>query len=115
MKSSAAKARSSSAGGRWSSSVVKQLRKRHQLSQTALARMVGVGLNTVYLWEKGLTQPRAGVRARVLLLSKCSEAEIKAGLRKVGLKEGMKKPGRKPKKAGVAQAPRSGGRAPKRR
>ena len=103
MKSSAAKARNHAAGGRWSPSVVKQLRKRHQLSQTALARMVGVGLNTVYLWEKGLTQPRAGVRARVLRLTRSSAAEVKAGLRKVGLKEGMKKPGRKPKRGAKAR------------
>lgn len=111
MKSSAVKARSNAAGGRWSPSVVKQLRKRHQLSQTALARMVGVGLNTVYLWEKGLTAPRAGVRARVLLLSKCTEAEVKAGLRKVGLKEGMKKPGRKPKRAAAVKVSRKAVRA----
>lgn len=103
MKSIAAKARSQSAGGRWSPSVVKQLRKRHQLSQTALARMVGVGLNTVYLWEKGQTSPRAGVRAQVLQLTKASALEVKAELRKAGLKVGMKKPGRKPKRAGKAK------------
>lgn len=103
MKSSAAQARSRTAGGRWSPAVVKQIRKRHQLSQTALARMVGVGLNTVYLWEKGLTHPRAGVRARVLQLAKEGAAEIKARLRQAGLKEGMKKPGRKPKRAAKAK------------
>jgi len=103
MKSSASQARSRAAGGRWSPSLVKQLRKRHQLSQTALARMVGVGLNTVYLWEKGLTNPRAGVKARVLQLSKASAADVKARLRKAGLKEGMKKPGRKPKRAAKAK------------
>lgn len=93
--------------------LVKQLRKRHQLSQTALARIVGVGLNTVYLWEKGRTQPRAGVRARVQQMTKCNEAQVKALLRKAGLKEGMKKPGRKPKRAAPAAARRrkSGGRS----
>jgi transcriptional regulator with XRE-family HTH domain len=92
---------------------VKQLRKRHQLSQTALARMLGVGLNTVYLWEKAATQPRAGVRARLLHMTKCSEAEVKALLRKAGLKEGMKKPGRKPKRAapGLARRRKSGARS----
>lgn len=103
MKPLAAKARNQTAGGRWSPSVVKQLRKRHQLSQTALAQMVGVGLNTVYLWEKGQTSPRAGVRARVLQLTKASAPEVKARLRKVGLKVGMKKPGRKPQGARKAK------------
>ena len=87
------------AAGRWSPSIVKRIRKRHRLSQTALARMVGVGLNTVYLWEKGLTQPRRAARARVLGLVRAGEAEILGLLRKAGLKEGMKKPGRKPKSA----------------
>lgn len=117
MKFVASMARSRSAGGRWSPSVVKNIRKRHVLSQTALARMVGVGLNTVYLWEKGLTQPRAGVRARVLELAKVNGAEIARRLKKAGLKEGMKKPGRKPgaraKKAG--KAARKPARKPARR
>lgn len=110
MKPLAAKARSRAADGRWSPAAVKQIRQRHKLSQTALARMVGVGLNTVYLWEKGLTHPRAGVRARVLKLTKAGGPEVKALLRKAGLKEGMKKPGRKPGRAARTPARRKPGR-----
>ena len=36
-------------------------------------------------------------------LTQSSAAEVKAGLRKVGLKEGMKKPGRKPKRGAKAR------------
>ncbi len=106
--------------GRWSSSTVKKIRKAHGLSQTALALMVGVGLNTVYLWEKGLTQPRAAARKRVEELARASGPEVQRALRKVGLNEGMKKPGRKPnsaKKAGAskAKAPARRKKAAKRR
>ncbi len=96
MKLIAAMARGVSASGRLSPAFVKQIRKRHQLSQTALALMLGVGLNTVYLWEKGITQPRAGARAKIRELSKSGDAEMAKRLRKIGLNEGMKKPGRKP-------------------
>lgn len=92
---------------RWSPALVKRIRKTHRLSQTALAMMVGVGLNTVYLWEKGLTRPRAGAAARVAELAKASAADVKRRLRKVGLTEGMKKPGRKPK----SETAKRGGRA----
>jgi DNA-binding XRE family transcriptional regulator len=106
MKPIAAMARGVSAGGPLSPTFVKQIRNRHQLSQTALALMLGVGLNTVYLWEKGITQPRAGARAKIRELSKSGGAEMQKRLRKIGLKEGMKKPGRKPgskSKAGRAK------------
>jgi DNA-binding transcriptional regulator YiaG len=96
MKTVANMASSRSASARWSPSIVKSIRKRNVLSQSALAQMVGVGLNTVYLWEKGVTQPRAGVRARVLELAKANGPEVARRLKKAGLKEGMKKPGRKP-------------------
>lgn len=82
---------------RWSPAFVKRIRKTHNLSQTALALMVGVGLNTVYLWEKGLTKPRAAAKARVEELAKADVRDVQRRLRKVGLTEGMKKPGRKPK------------------
>ncbi|MDA1259166.1 MAG: helix-turn-helix transcriptional regulator, partial [Planctomycetota bacterium] len=96
-KKSASSARGAAA--RWSPAFVKRIRKTHNLSQTALALMVGVGLNTVYLWEKGLTKPRAAARARVEELAKADPRAVMARLRKVGLTEGMKKPGRKPKSA----------------
>lgn len=110
MKNVANMARSSSASARWSPSIVKSIRKRHVLSQSALAKMVDVGLNTVYLWEKGVTQPRAGVRARVLELARVNGAEIARRLKKAGLKEGMKKPGRKPGSR-VKKAAKKGKRA----
>lgn len=96
----------SGAASRWSSALVKRIRKTHNLSQTALAMMTGVGLNTVYLWEKGLTKPRAAARARVEELARADAREVARRLRKVGLTEGMKKPGRKPKSAAKAKAPK---------
>lgn len=112
-KKSASSARG--AGARWSPAFVKRIRKTHNLSQTALALMTGVGLNTVYLWEKGLTKPRAAARARVEQLAKADSREVAARLRKVGLTEGMKKPGRKPKsaksaKSAARKAPKSASR-----
>jgi DNA-binding transcriptional regulator YiaG len=107
-KKSASSARGAAA--RWSPAFVKRIRKTHNLSQTALALMTGVGLNTVYLWEKGLTKPRAAARARVEQLAKADTREVAARLRKVGLTEGMKKPGRKPKSASAKAA---GRKAPK--
>ena len=93
------------AAARWSPAFIKRIRKTHNLSQTALALMVGVGLNTVYLWEKGLTKPRAAARIRVEELAKADAGEVSRRLRKVGLDEGMKKPGRKPKSAAAKRAP----------
>lgn len=103
-KKSASSARGAAA--RWSPALIKRIRKSHNLSQTALALMVGVGLNTVYLWEKGLTKPRAAARTRVEALAKADAREVVQRLRKVGLKEGMKKPGRKPKSASAKKAPK---------
>lgn len=36
---------------------IKQLRKKHNLSQSDLAKMVGVKSNTVSTWERGTRKP----------------------------------------------------------
>ena len=100
----ATKARIRAKARRWSPNLVKELRREHKLSQTALAKLVGVGLNTVYLWEKGLTHPRTGVQVKVLNLTKATAEDVRRLLWKAGMKVGMKKPGRKPKVAGKAGA-----------
>jgi len=77
------------------SSTVTRLRKQHSLSQGALATLLGVGLNTVWLWEQGRTKPRAKQQEAMAELAGLSEAAMKRRLAKVGLKTGRNKPGRK--------------------
>ncbi len=101
--------RSSAFGGAddWSPTRLRELRRRFDLSQTALAKLLGVGLNTVWLWEKGETRPRSkAVLRQVAALEKLSPEQMQRKLKSVGLSEGRKKPGRKPgsgKKAGAAK------------
>jgi len=80
----------------WSSSKVTKLRKQHKLSQNALAKLLGVGLNTVWLWEQGRTSPRAKQQNGIIELTGLSSLQMRRRLTKVGLSEGRSKPGRKP-------------------
>ncbi len=75
---------------------VSTLRKRHRLSQDALSKLLGVGLNTVWSWEKGRSNPRAKAAAEIAALSAATTEEVQARLKAVGLSTGRKKPGRKP-------------------
>lgn len=77
------------------SSTVTRLRKQHGLSQGALAKLVGVGLNTVWLWEQGRTKPRAKQEAALTELAGLSALAMKRRLTQVGLQVGRNKPGRK--------------------
>jgi len=89
-------------GGQWAGKIAR-LRKTHHLSQKAMALLVGVSLNTVWLWEQGRTSPRAAQASKIQELSGLSAASLKTRLKKVGLQEGRSKPGRKPGK--VAKKP----------
>lgn len=93
---SAPAAAASSAKSKWQGSTVTNLRKKHQLSQNALAKLLGVGINTVWLWEQGRTNPRAKQQDGILALEDLSGLQIRRRLAKVGLGEGRSKPGRKP-------------------
>ena len=44
---------------------IKQLRKKHNLSQSDLAKMVGVKSNTVSTWERGTRRPDFNVLCRL--------------------------------------------------
>lgn len=78
------------------SSAVGDLRKQHHLSQSSLAALLGVGLNTVWLWEKGRTQPRVKQQEGLDEIAALSPLQLKRRLTAVGIKEGKSKPGRKP-------------------
>ncbi|MHC4379607.1 MAG: helix-turn-helix domain-containing protein [Planctomycetota bacterium] len=77
------------------SSTVTKLRKQHGLSQDALGKLLGVGLNTVWLWEQGRTKPRAKQEVAMGELAGLSALALKRRLTAVGLKHGRNKPGRK--------------------
>ncbi|MFK5956820.1 MAG: hypothetical protein QM477_10290 [Planctomycetota bacterium] len=78
------------------SSTVGQLRTQHHLSQGSLAKLLGVGLNTVWLWEKGRTRPRVKQQEGLDSIAAMSPLQLKRRLTAVGLSTGKSKPGRKP-------------------
>lgn len=78
------------------SSSVGGLRKKHNLSQGSLAKLLGVGLNTVWLWEQGRTRPRAKQQEGLDEIAGLSGLALKRRLAAVGLSTGRNKPGRKP-------------------
>lgn len=78
------------------SSTVGDLRKQHHLSQGSLAALLGVGLNTVWLWEKGRTRPRVKQQEGLDEVANLSALQLKRRLTAAGIKEGKSKPGRKP-------------------
>jgi len=78
------------------SSTVGQLRSQHHLSQGSLAKLLGVGLNTVWLWEKGRTRPRVKQQEGLDVIAAMSPLQLKRRLTSVGLSTGKSKPGRKP-------------------
>ncbi len=81
---------------RWRKDTVAVLRKRHGLSQAALAKLVGVGLNTVWSWEKGRSAPRQKQLSAIAAIRDLDKAGLAERLTEVGLTAGRKKPGRKP-------------------
>jgi|SaaInl7_135m_RNA_FD_contig_31_2978047_length_971_multi_4_in_0_out_0_2 DNA-binding transcriptional regulator YiaG len=79
----------------WRKDSVRTTRRIHNLSQNAFAKLVGVGLNTVWLWENGRTNPRPKQQEAVLELRGLSEQQLSNRLSGLGLSSGKKKPGRK--------------------
>jgi transcriptional regulator with XRE-family HTH domain len=81
---------------RWRKDTIAVLRKKHDLSQAALAKLVGVGLNTVWSWEKGRTAPRRKQLEAIAAVRGMGKRELLARLQELGLEGGRQKPGRKP-------------------
>lgn len=84
------------ARGHWDHRVVEEVRLKHNLSQTSLGALLGVGLNTVWLWEQGRSRPRQGLEDGILELNALSSPAVKRRLSKLGISEGKKRPGRPP-------------------
>lgn len=110
---SAKQAAPTKVGGTFASSSVAKLRSKHNLSQGSLAKLLGVGLNTVWLWEQGRTRPRAKQLAGLEELAAMSSAGVKRRLTAVGLSTGRNKPGRKPGSTKAKAATRTGKKAKK--
>ena len=53
------------------------LRRRLKLTREEFAALTGVSANTVYLWEKGTTSPRATARAALVQLRGIGVREAK--------------------------------------
>lgn len=62
---------------------LKELRKRFGLTQTALAKEIGVSQGTVYFWEKGVNEPTAVYVAAVAEYFGISADEL-LGVRRSG-------------------------------
>ncbi len=90
----------------WRKDSVRSTRRMHNLSQNAFAKLVGVGLNTVWLWEKGRTNPRPKQQEAVLELRGLSEIQLGNRLSGLGLSAGKSKPGRKKKAPAAAETTR---------
>ncbi|RMH01392.1 MAG: XRE family transcriptional regulator [Planctomycetota bacterium] len=87
---------------RFRKETISAIRRRHGLSQASLAKLVGVGLNTVWSWEKGKSTPRRRQLAAIAELRSLGKKEMLERLASVGLESGRKKPGRKPGSAVAA-------------
>lgn len=101
---------------RWRKDTISVLRRRHDLSQQALAKLLGVGLNTVWSWEKGRSTPRRGQLVAIAALRSASKPELMERLSAVGLDSGRGKPGRKPgskRRAGAKPGRKAGKKAGK--
>jgi DNA-binding transcriptional regulator YiaG len=79
----------------WRKDSVRTTRAKHGLSQQAMAKLLGVGLNTVWLWEKGRNNPRTKQQMAILELRELSAVQLANRLAAVGLGEARKKPGRR--------------------
>lgn len=58
----------------WDADDIKALRKRHQLTQPMLAKLVGVTLKNVYCWEQGQYLPNAIHQEALSLLAAGKQA-----------------------------------------
>lgn len=101
-KKTTAKTTAKSAVKGWRKDSVRSTRRLHNLSQNAFAKLVGVGLNTVWLWENGRTTPRQKQQEAVLELRGLSELQLGNRLSGLGLSAGKQKPGRKKKAPAAA-------------
>ena len=57
---------------------IKTLRKKLHLSQSQLALLIGVSVNTLQNWEQGRREPRGPAKALLQVASKHPEAVLEA-------------------------------------
>lgn len=62
---------------RLSPRLIKKLRKRLKVTQSELARLVGVSAGAVGFWEIGKSQPRAAMRARLVALRRAGRRDVR--------------------------------------
>lgn len=51
---------------------IKQLRKEHNLTQRELAKRLNVSQKAIDLWEKGITEPKAGIVSALADMFSCT-------------------------------------------
>jgi len=68
---------------------IKQFRMKHKLTRKELARLMGVSLNTIYLWETGRRNPSK--TAQILLSKIKQELEKKSQLKRKEVKKDGKR------------------------
>ncbi len=56
------------------------LRERALLSQSELAKAVGVNRHTIYFWESGLKSPKPAHRRKLVEILRCTPEELLAAL-----------------------------------
>jgi DNA-binding transcriptional regulator YiaG len=57
-----------------------RIRKKHKLTQSELAKLLGVATNTVSIWELGKSAPRAAMKQKICDLRSVGKREINARL-----------------------------------
>ena len=58
---------------------IKQLRKRRGITQEELAEYLSVHVNTIRLWERGISEPRTSDIKKLCEVFNCTEAEFLNG------------------------------------
>ena len=57
-----------------------RIRKKHKLTQSELAKLLGVATHTVSIWELGKSAPRAAMKQKICDLRSVGKREINARL-----------------------------------
>ena len=98
---------------RLSPRLIRSLREKLGLSQNNLAKLIGVSLGAVAMWEKGKFAPRKDKKAALIALRKLGKREVKMVLEKKKAEAGEKKPKRRKAKRGRKPAKKKAGRGRK--
>ena len=92
---------------RLSPGLIQKLRKRHRISQSDMAVLLGVSTSAVGFWESGKAQPRPDMKARIVALRNLGRRDVRRVLaaKRASLPKKPAKPAaarrktRKPKRA----------------